>query len=395
MKRRLVLPLVLVVMFSVAILGILDRRQHVESLAMRTDDQAVPKVALVSPAPAPAARTLTLPGDVHAWYQAPIYAQVSGYVRMWYRDFGARVKRGELLATIDTPDLDQQLREAEAQLDVAKARYELARVTAERWKKLAGTQAVSEQEVDVNIANARAQAAEVEAARDNVGRYQAQESFKQVVAPFDGIVTSRQTDVGNYVNAAGGNAGSRGTATELFSVADLHRMRVFVSVPQDDSAYLKPGLTATVTFPQFQNRVFKASFETTANAYNMQSRTVLTELVVDNPDGLIWPGAYAEVHFRVPTPKGILLVPTQALLFRAEGLQVALVGADSRVHLKHVSVGLDLGTRVQIVDGLDARDRLIANPSQGLLDGERVAVVDVAAADAGTTVADAQPAATE
>ena len=380
-RRLLWSVLGLAVAIGVAAYGIADRESTVAALAVTADDEAVTRVTLVQPQRGPSSRALTLPGDVNAWYEAPIYAQVSGYIRAWYEDYGAQVKRGQLLASIETPDLDQQLGQAKAQLDVARARYELAKVTAQRWQKLSGTQAVSQQEVDVNVADAAAQKAEVEAARFNVARFQAEEEFKRVVAPFDGVVTSRQTDVGDYVNAAGASASARGNATELFSVADLHEMRVYVSVPQDYSGYLKPGLTATMTLPQFPDRVFKADFATTANSYNTQSRTVLTELTVDNPRHEIWPGAYAEVHFKVPTNPDILIVPEQSLLFRSQGLQVALVDAQDRVHLRDIRIGLNFGETVQVLGGLKETDRLIANPSDGLLDGETVKVVHAPAAN--------------
>ena len=373
---------------GIAAWGIIGRQATVDALAVTADDESVPRVTLVSPRQGPRSRSLTLPGDINAWYQAPIYAQVSGYVRAWYQDYGAQVTRGQLLATIDTPDLDQQLQEAQADLDVSKARFELAKVTAARWQKLAGTQAVSEQEVDVNVADAAAQKAEVSAARFHVARFQAQEAFKRVVAPFDGVVTARQTDVGDYVNAAGASASAHGGASELFSVADIHEMRIFVSVPQDYSGYLKPGLTASLTLPQFPDRTFTATFATTANSYNVQSRTVLTELTVPNPDHRIWPGAYAEVHFNVPTDPDILIIPEQSLLFRSEGLQVALVGPDGKVHLQRVKVGLNLGETVQVLGGLKRTDRLIANPSDGLLEGQTVKVANAPAPNADLGEAD-------
>ena len=381
-RRRLLWGLVAgAAAIGVVAFGIIGRENTDAALAVTADEESVVKVTLVSPKRGPKSRTLTLPGDVHAWYQAPIYAQVSGYVHAWFEDYGARVQRGQVLATIDTPDLDQQLQQSEAELEVAKARYQLAKVTATRWQKLSGTQAVSQQEVDVNVADATAQKSAVDAARYNVARYQAQEAFKRVVAPFDGVVTSRQTDVGDYVDAAGGNSSAHGSASELFSVADIHEMRIYVSVPQDYSGDLKPGLTATMTLPQFPKRTFAADYATTANSYNTQSRTVLTELTVPNPNHQIWPGAYAEVRFDVPTDPHILIIPEQSLLFRAEGLQVALVGADSKVHLQGVKIGLNLGETVQVLDGLKASDRLIANPSDGLLEGETVKVTDAPAAN--------------
>lgn len=388
--RLLTIAAVLLVAGLVA-WGIIGRREHLADLRDVADDEAVPQVQVISPAPGPATRTLDLPGSINAWYTAPIYGQVSGYVKMWYKDYGAPVKAGELLATIDAPGLDEQFETAKANLAVVQARYKLAEVTSKRWKALSGTQAVSQQEVDVQAANATAQEAEVLAAQHELARYQALEQFKAIVAPFDGVVTSRNTDIGNYVNGAGGDANSRGGSTELFSVADLHEMRVFVSVPQDYAAMLKPGLTATLTLPQYPNRVFKADYQTTANAFNPTSRTVVTELTVKNPDHAIWPGTYTDVHFIMGADPDVLIVPEQALLFRAQGMQVALVRPDGTVHLQDVKLGLNLGQTVQVLSGLKRDDRLVNNPSAGLLEGEAVHVVPGAKGMAPAPEFDAKP----
>ena len=388
-RRWLLAVLAAAAVIAVVVYGIVSRSNTVEALQRTADDESVPKVTLVQPRQGPTSRILTLPGDADAWYQAPIFAQVTGYVQMWYKDYGAQVRKGDLLAIIDTPDLDQQLGQARAQLAVAQARLALAQVTARRWQKLAGTEAVSQQEVDVNVADAKAQAAAVDAARYNVARFQAQEAFKRIVAPFDGVVTARHTDVGDFVGAVGGSAGSRGGAQELFSVADIHAMRVFVSVPQDYSGYLTPGLTATLELPQFPDRRIKATLATTAQSYNTSSRSVLVELTVPNAGHEIWPGAFTEVRFRLPMRDNILVIPEQALLFRAQGLQVALVDKADRVHLQDVRLGLNLGETVQVVQGLTATDRLIANPSDGLLEGERVDVVHTPPEDSDDEVAPA------
>ena len=337
----------------------------------------------MSPQHGPAIRSLTMPGQTQAWYQAPIYAQVTGYVTKWDKDYGAAVKKGDVLATIETPDLDQELQQARAELDVAKSKAALTRVTAQRWQKLAGTQAVSQEAVDVNVADARSAQAAVQAVQFNVARFEAQETFKQVVSPFDGVVTSRSTDIGAFVNAAGGTAQQKGGTQELFTVADVHEIRVFVSVPQDYSASIKPGLTTSITLPQFPGRVFKANFVTSAKSFDANARTVLTGLTIPNPDGEIWPGAYADVRFEVPTDPRILIIPEQSLLFRAQGLQVALVGPDNKVHLQDIKIGLNLGGTVQVVDGLKPSDRLIDNPSDGLLEGQQVGVVQTPAQPSG------------
>jgi len=356
--------------------GIIERRAHYGDVAKQTDADALPVVHLIAPERAPPIRTLDLPADIHAWYQAPIYAQVAGYVEKWYKDFGADVKAGDVLATISTPSLDAQYAAAKANYDVAMARYKLAVITAKRWKALQGTQAVSQQEVDVQAANAEAEEAQVEAARHDVARYEALEGFKKLVAPFDGVVTSRTTDIGDYVNAGGGDVGSRGAASELFSVADVHRMRVFVSVPQDYADIISPKLTATLTVPQYPGRKFEARYLATASAFNASSRTVTTELEVENPNRELWPDSFAIVHFKAPSNTDALILPEGALLFRAEGMQVALVDENNRVRLRTVRVGTNLGKTVQILSGLKATDRVVSSPSAGLLDGEEVRVVD-------------------
>ncbi len=355
--------------------GIWSRETALAALGNRADDAAIPRVQVVTPEPGPTSRTVTLPGNINAWFEAPIYAQISGYVKMWYKDYGAPVKAGELLASIDSPTTDAQLAAAQADLAVAQTRYKLAAVTAGRWKALSGTQAVSQQEVDVQTAGAAAQKAEVEVADEQVARYQAQHAFERVVAPFDGVVTSRRTDVGDYVNAGGGDVGARGGASELFSVADIHAMRVFVSVPQDYADVLKPGLTATLSLPQSPGTRLALRFLTTANAVNPQSRTVVTELTVDNPGHLLWPGTYASVQLTVPGDPNILVLPEQSMLFRAQGMQVALVDGQDRVHLQNVTLGLNFGTTVQVLAGLKRTDRVIDNPSLGLLEGEQVKAV--------------------
>ncbi len=355
--------------------GLWDRHSHLAQLRTATDENAIDDVQVISATRGPATRTLDLPGTINAWYAAPIYAQVSGYVQMWFKDYGATVQKNTLLAKIDAPSLDEQFETAKANLAVAQARYNLAKVTAHRWSALAGTQAVSQQEVDVQVATATAQKSEVDAAQHEVARYQAMEAFKNVVAPFDGVVTARNTDVGSYVSAAGGDLHSTGGSSELFSVSDIHKLRIYVSVPQDYSAVLKPGLTATLSLSQFPGRRFHAEFLTTANAFNPQTRTVVTELTVDNPDHLIWPGTYTDVRFVIPTDQDILIVPEQALLFRDQGMQVALVRPDGTVHLQNVTLGLNFGQTVQVVAGLQATDRFINSPSAGLLEGQHVHVV--------------------
>jgi membrane fusion protein (multidrug efflux system) len=374
-RPKLVAAIVAVVLGGLVVYGIAQRHNNVTALKTLADDESVPQVQVMMPMPGPATRAITLPGNIKAWYTAPIYAQVSGYVHKWYVDYGAFVKSGTLLATIDAPTVDEQYQTAAANLDVAKTNSTLADVTAQRWKSLAGTEAVAQEEVDVKVAAAAAMKAQVVAADHEVARYGALEQFKNIVAPFDGVVISRDTDIGNYVNAAGGDVSSRGTADEMFSVADIHEMRLFVSVPQDYADMLKPGLEATFTLAQYPGREFKATLLTTANAFDPQTRTVVTELVAQNPDHLLWPGTYATVHFVAAADHNVLVAPEQALLFRDQGMQLALIDANNRVHLQDVKLGLNLGQNVQVLSGLKATDRFLVNPSAGTLEGEKVQVV--------------------
>jgi membrane fusion protein (multidrug efflux system) len=371
-RTKLILGLLMLVAAALVIGGIAERKRALMALARTAEEQAETPVEVIMPQPGPASRSLTLPGTARAWYEAPIFAQVAGYVKNWKEDYGAAVRAGQLLATIDAPSLDAQYAVAKARLGIAQANYQLANITAARWQALAGTPAVSKQEVDVQVAGAAARKAELESARQEVARFSALERFKLVVAPFDGVVTARLTDVGSYVNAAGGDSGARSGSTELFSVADVHEIRVFVAVPQDYAGSLKAGLTATLHLPSQPGRAIPAKFLTTAHAFSPDTRTAVTELTVDNSDHAIWPGTYVDVEFQIPAATGVLIVPEQALIFRAAGIQVAIVDAQQRVHLRNVTLGENLGETVQITSGLAAADRLVNNPSAGLLEGAHV-----------------------
>jgi membrane fusion protein (multidrug efflux system) len=374
-RPKLAAAIAALVLGGLVVHGIVERHDNVANLKTVANEESVPQVQVIAPMSGPATQAVTLPGNIKAWYTAPIYAQVSGYVQKWNVDYGAFVKAGTSLATIDAPTVDEQYQTALANLEVAKTNSTLADVTAQRWKSLAGTEAVAQEDVDVKVADAAAKKAQVLAAQHDVARYGALEGFKNIVAPFDGVITSRDTDVGNYVNAAGGDVSSRGAADELFSVADIHEMRIFVSVPQDYADMLKPGLEASFTLPQYPGRKFKARLLTTANAFDPQTRTVVTELVAQNQDHLIWPGTYATVQFVVPTNQSVLVVPEQALLFRDQGMQLAVIDADDKVHLQDVKIGLNLGQNVQVLSGLKPTDRFIVSPSAGMLEGQKVQVV--------------------
>jgi len=374
MKRRMLIRFAVPVMVLVALVvyGIVRRERALGALARVANAEATLPVEIISPQPGPSTRPLALPGTVHAWYEAPIFAQVSGYVQSWTKDYGADVKAGELLATIATPSLDAEYAAAKANQHVAEANYRLALTTAERWQALAGTVAVSKQEVDVQVAGAAARKAELEAATQNVARYAALEAFKHVVAPFDGVVTARLTDVGSYVNAAGGDLSFRGSSTQLFTVADVHELRVFVAVPQDYADQLGAGLKATLHLPSQPGNIIEAKLLTTARAFSANTRTAVTELTVDNTKHALWPGTYVDVEFRVPSDPAVLTMPEGALIFRAAGTQVAIVDSQNRVHLRNVTLGQNLGEIVQVTSGLIAGDRLVNSPPAGLLEGQTV-----------------------
>jgi RND family efflux transporter MFP subunit len=372
-------------LLAVLAYGLIGRERSVAALTRVATEQSIVPVQIITPQRGPATRPLTLPGSVSAWFQAPIYAQVSGYVQNWNEDYGADVKAGQVLATIDAPGLDAQFAAAKANLKVAQANYQLAVSTAKRWQALAGTPAVSQQEVDTQTAGAAARKAEVEAAAQNVARYAALEAFKRVTAPFDGVVTARLTNVGDYVNAAGGDVSAGGKATQLFTVADVHALRVFVSIPQDYARLLRPGVTATLREPSQPGVSIEARFLTTARAFDPDTRTAVTELTVDNSSHTLWPGTYVDVAFQLPTDPSVLTLPEAALIFRQDGAQVAIVDGQNHVHLRNVTLGQNLGKTVQITSGLSVNDKVVNNPSAGLLDGQAVQPVTPAAGYAVTT----------
>lgn len=360
----------------IALIGIVERHLHYRALQREVEDLARVRVTIVHPEPAPKERKLDLPANLAAWYQAPIYAQVSGYVKMWYKDYGAHVKTGDVLAEISTPSLDAQYEAAKANYEVVAAQYRLAVITAQRWAALRNTQAVSRQEVDVQAANAAAKKAQVDQARHEVERYEALENFKKIVAPFDGIVTSRRVNVGDYVNVGSGDLNARGGASELFTVADIHRIRVFVSIPQGYASIISDKLSAKITVPQYPGRKFKAAYLATAQAFSPSTRTVVTELALDNPDHILWPDSYATAHFTVPGTPDILIVPVNALIFRAQGTQVATV-VDHHIHLVSVETGINYGMTIQIIDGIKQGDDIVGNPTADIMEGDKVKIVPV------------------
>jgi len=375
--------LVLAAAIATALFGVMSRRQSEADLRTWTDAAAVPTVAVVTPARGEKHQELVLPGDVEAFYQAPIYARVSGYVKMWYEDIGAHVKSGQLLAEIDAPDLDQQLAQAKGNLASAKAKEELADLTAKRWRALRASDSVSQQTTDEKAGDAVAQHAAVVSAEAEVERLNALEGFKRITAPFDGVVTARKTDVGALITA-GSSSGP-----ELFTVADMHAMRIYVRVPQAIAPQLQVGMKATLRLPQHTERTFTATLATTSNAVARDSRTVLAELHADNADGALLAGTFAEVHFQIPESPDVLRLPTSALLFREHGLEVATVGPQNHVVMKPVEVGRDLGTEVEVISGIDASDRVIDSPPDSIAAGDVVKPAVTAAKVADDTAATA------
>lgn len=348
--------------------GVMERQGHEAALTKDTDLAAVPTVAVIEPTRGTGPRDLVLPGDVEAYFDAPLYARVNGYLKKWFYDIGARVKKGDVLATIETPELDEQLDEAKGEFAVAQANLNLAQVTAKRWKALVATNSVSQQSVDEKQSNALAQESTVAAQKAHVQRLLAMQGFKSLTAPFDGVVTARNTDIGALINQGSSNT------PPLFKVADIHEMRVYVRVPQTYASQLTPGMDATLTEPQYPGVPFPAKLITTSNAVAIESRTILVELLAPNSDGKLWPGTYAQVSFHLSNDPNILKVPTSALIFRQHGTQLAVLGPNSTVELKDVRVGRNFGTEMEIISGVSPDDKIIDAPPDTLEAGETVQV---------------------
>jgi RND family efflux transporter MFP subunit len=363
---------------AVAAYGMGTRAAQNSRLHNLTEALAVPTVAVVAPTRAENHDGLDLPGRLEAFISAPIYARVPGYLKSWKYDIGGKVKAGDVLAEIDTPDLDQQLMQARADLNVSQANAKLAQISAERWQSLAGTDAVAKQDVDTRNFNLNANLAQVKAARANLDRLVAEEGFKRLTAPFDGIVTARDTDIGALINV-----GATGGA-QLFVVSETNKLRVYVNVPQNYVPSVPPGTKATLTVPEHPGKSYTGTVEASAQAVNPSTGTTLMQIIVDNSAGEMMPGDYASIHLQTLGASDVLSVPSSALIFDAKGLTVATVRADNRVVLKPVSIERDLGSVVEIASGLAPSDRVIENPPDGIGNGAEVRL-----AAAASTVADA------
>jgi RND family efflux transporter MFP subunit len=346
--------------------GVASRAAQSARVRQLTAAEALPTVAVVTPTRMASHATLELPGRLQAYIRAPIYARVPGYLKSWSHDIGSKVKAGEVLAVIETPDLDQQLRQAHANLAVAEANAKLAQISAQRWQSLAGTDAVAKQDVDQRTFTWNADIAQVRAARAYVDLLVTEEGFKRLVAPFDGVVTARYTDIGDLINvgAAGG--------AELFEVSDTSRLRVYVNVPQNYVPSVPAGTLATISVPEHPDRTYSATVEASAQAVVPNTGTTLMELIVDNRAGELMPGDFASVRLHITTANEVLSVPSSALIFNAQGLSVATVDADDRVLLKPVAVERDQGSTIQLSAGLTPDDRVIENPPDGIRDGAEV-----------------------
>jgi membrane fusion protein, multidrug efflux system len=368
---------------ALAFFGITNRAKSRQEVATWTDAQTVPTVRIVRPEHGPAEQELVLPGNVAAFNTGSLFARASGYITAWHKDIGAHVKKDEVLATISAPDLDQQLEQAKGQLvqleaavQQAQANAELGKATDQRTSQLVVQGWQSKQQGDNDRLNAASQAAALSVAKANVVAQEAAvkrlvelTAFEQIKAPFDGVVTARNVDIGDLVNA-GGNTGRA-----LFQIADVHRMRIYVNVPQAFLGELSPGIKATLHLPG-QKETFEAQLVSTSNALVEASRTSLVELQADNLDGKLWPGAFAEVHFHIPADPNSLTVSLTALIFGAKGMQVAALDADDKVALKPVVVGRNFGTKVQIESGLALSDRLVDNPLESIQTGDKVNVAN-------------------
>jgi RND family efflux transporter MFP subunit len=352
-----------------ALWGILSRVSARYALSRQMAVATTAAVVTVKPTVAPGSEALVLPGSVQANYEAPIYARTNGYLRAWYTDIGTPVKKGQLLAEIETPEVDQQLGQARADLATAEANYELAKTTDVRWQRLVAAQLVSKQDADERAGDAAAKKAAVRSAAANVARLREMESFKRVLAPFDGVVTQRNTDIGALINAG------QSPGAALFHVADTNRLRIYVSVPQPYASSIQPGMSADLVFAEHPDKRHPATVAFTAQALDPASRTLQVQLQVENPRHELLPGAYAEVHFNLAAAAPTLRLPANALLFRAQGLLVAAVGGDHRVHLKRIAQGRDFGSSIEVLDGIDPADDIVLNPPDSIADGALVRVV--------------------
>jgi RND family efflux transporter MFP subunit len=366
----LVGSIALVVTVALIASGIWSRVKANSKLRAETSQVALTAVSVVQPERTTPAQEIILPGNVQPFITSPIYSRTNGYLQKWYVDIGAHVKQGQLLAVIETPEVDQQLEQSLSNLNTAKANLALAEITKNRYEGLLKSNAVAQQDVDNAVGNYNANTAIVEAAQANVKQLQAVQSFEKIYAPFDGVVTARNTDIGDLINS-GSNGGVK---TDLFHIAQPGVLRVYVNVPEEYSQGVKVGMTADLVLAEFPGRKFQGKLVRTADAINLTTRTLLIEIDVDNPAGTLLTGSYAEVHLNVPAQASTFLLPVNTLIFRSEGLQVGVVN-DGTATLKTVTPGHDFGNQIEIVAGLKANDQVIINPPDSIVSGQKVQIV--------------------
>jgi membrane fusion protein, multidrug efflux system len=353
----------------IAVIGISMRLSESRALAKETEDIAVPTVDVVHPSSEPPQSELELPSTLQAYIEAPIYARTTGYLRRWYKDIGSKVSKGELLADIETPEVDQELQQARAARDQASAQLKLAQSSAKRWENLQKMDAVSQQETDERSSSYIQGEANLNAAEANVRRLEQLESFKHIYAPFSGVITTRNTDVGSLVNAGNG-----GPTQQLFVIAQIDPIRIYVSVPEVDSPSIHKGVKVDIEVPALIGKHFTGSVVRTAEAIDPATRTLNTEIDVPNPKGQLLPGSYAQVHLALNQQVQRLTLPSNALLFRAEGPRAAVVGAGSKVELRPIAIGRDFGNTVEIISGLEPADAVVVSPSDSLENGQVVRI---------------------
>jgi RND family efflux transporter MFP subunit len=366
----------LIVAVALGIWGEVSRVLARAALGKETAESAIPTVVTVTAERSALGEDLVLPGAVQAIIEAPIYARTSGYLKSWQTDIGTPVTKGQLLAEIDAPEVDQQLSQAQADLATARANESLSNTTNRRWQGLLSTESVSKQDADEKSGDAAAKKAAADSAAANVARLRDLESFKRVVAPFSGVITARNTDIGALINAG------QSTGTELFRIADTRRLRIYVGVPESFAAVTRPGLEAELRFAEHPNRSFAAKTVRTSNSLDPILRTLQVELELDNAKGEIFPGAYAEVHFKIPASAETLRLPANTVLFRAAGLQVATLDSDHRVKLKSIVQGRDFGNTIEVLSGLEPNDMVVLNPPDSITSGAQVRIAAPAAAPA-------------
>jgi len=363
---------------AIIVFSILPRIQARATLRKDTAEMAIPTVSLVRPKRSAPANEVVLPANVEAYIDSPIYARTNGYLKRWNVDIGAHVKAGQLLAEIETPEVDQQLRQARADLDTAAANLDLSRITAERYAGLLKTDSVSKQESDNAQGDFAAKKATLASAQANVKRLEELQSFEKIYAPFEGVITARRTDIGALIDS--GSSG--GTRTELFHIAQPDKLRVYVNVPEAYSQAAKPGLTADLVLSEFPDRRFPGTLVRTAEAIDQTTRTLLVEIRVNNPTGTLLSGAYAEVHLKLPSPASSFILPVNTLLFRSEGLRVAAVTDGHHAELKPITIGHDFGSEVEVVAGLTGDEQIVVNPPDSLISGEEVRTAQPHSGDA-------------